>query len=317
MESKNSFNQERWWIILNPKAGNGRAARQRKAIEQLLRTHGFSFHLVETQYVGHATPLVVEGIEAGYRHFMGVGGDGTNNELINGILQQQLIAPTDLYYTLLPLGTGNDWIKQHRIPGNWKKWIPQLAAAKVFLHDAGLLHFMQNGKPQQRYFVNVAGLAYDAFIAQKKGEATPNFLPTLYYLWQVVVCLFQYRLRKATIRFDNHTITDFFYTINIGICKYSGGGMQLVPHADPQSGKLALTVAGTVSKITLLLHVPHIYLGQLHRHPKVKIYTTKEIQITAAESASTWLEADGEFLGETPVNCTVLNGAFKVLVPGS
>ena len=225
MTIKKTFNHHPWWIILNPKAGNGRAMRSKEAIEASLKKQGFVFHLVKTEHPQDAYRLVEEGIQAGYRHFMGIGGDGTNNEIINGILKQKLIPPTELTYTLLPLGTGNDWIKQHRIPGNWKKWIIQIANAQPILHDAGLLQFMRNGEPQERYFVNVAGLAYDAFITKRKEERSPRFFPALYYLSQVVICLFQYRLLKANIRFNNKNITNRFYTINIGICPYSGGGM--------------------------------------------------------------------------------------------
>lgn len=132
-------------------------------------------------------------------------------------------------------------------------------------------------------------------------------------MWQVVACLFKYDLRKAHIRFNNKLITNRFYTINIGICRYSGGGMQFVPHADPQSGELALTIAGPVSKLIVLLHVPHIFLGKLHRHPMVDIYKTKEIEITGDDEESTLVEVDGEFLGETPVKCVVVEKAFRVL----
>lgn len=315
MEQSKNSTQNNWWIILNPTAGNGLAAKKKNAIEKLLRKHGFNYRIVETQHQRHAFLLVEEGIRAGYRYLMGIGGDGTNHEIINGILKQTIILPTDITYTLLPLGTGNDWIKQHRIPSNWRKWIPQISNAQSILHNAGLLRFTKDGKPAERYFVNVAGLAYDAYITKRKEAHTPKFLPTLYYLSQVVVCLFQYKLKKAQILFNNNTITDRFYTINIGICRYSGGGMQFVPHADPQSDQLALTIAGTVSKAAVLMHIPHIFLGKLHRHPKVNIYHTEEVNIRSAEKEATLLEADGEFLGETPVHCKLVKDAFRVLVP--
>ncbi len=175
MKKSKRHNQSPWWVILNPAAGNWRAAKKRAAIEQLLQKHGFKYHLVETKTKGQAHELVAEGIKAGYRHIMGVGGDGTNNEIVNGILNQKLIPPTELTYTLLPLGTGNDWIKQHRIPSNWKKWIPKIATAKSILHDAGLLQYSQNGKTEKRYFANVAGLAYDAFVTKRKEEHSSTF----------------------------------------------------------------------------------------------------------------------------------------------
>ena len=315
MNRTKTFNIYPWWIILNPTSGNGLGAKKKNSIKHFLQKHNFEFTLVETQYKEHAYDLVREGIEAGYRFIMAVGGDGTNNEVINGILQQQLIPPTEITYTLIPLGTGNDWIRTHRIPGNWKKWIPKIAEGKTMLHDAGLLYYVRNGKQQKRYFVNVAGLAYDAFVTQKKGMHSATFFPKLYYLWMVFTCLFQYTLRNATIRFNNNTITDYFYTINIGICRYSGGGMQIVPHANPTSGQLALTIAGAVPKIDILLYTPHIFAGKLHRHSKVDIHTTSNINITSAEGTPTLLEADGEFLGETPVKCIVIAKALRVLVP--
>jgi len=114
------FNQYSWWIILNPQAGNGRAAQSREAIEELLIKQGFTYYLVETTHKKQAYDLVKIGVEKGYRHIMAIGGDGTNNEVVNGILRQNLIPATQLSYTILPLGTGNDWIKQHKIPANWK-----------------------------------------------------------------------------------------------------------------------------------------------------------------------------------------------------
>ncbi len=313
-----------WWVILNPRAGNGLAAKKKKAIERHLQKHRFDYQLVETQHPMHASELVRQGIESGFRQIMGVGGDGTNHEIVNGIMQQQLLPPTDLVYTLLAVGTGNDWIKTHGIPASWKNWIPRIARGKAIYHDVGLLTYQQEGETVERYFANVAGLAYDAYVVRKKEASSGVWFPKMYYLWMVVRCLFEYRLRKATVSFGDqkkasnsalHKITDHFYTINIGIGRYSGGGMQLVPHADPTSGQLALTVAGPVQKMDVLLYTPSIFAGTLHRHPKVNIYHTQKIEIKSEEENPTLLEADGEFLGHTPVTCCVLPQALKVLVP--
>ena len=174
---------------------------------------------------------------------------------------------------------------------------------------------MKNGKQQKRYFINVAGLAYDAYIAQEKEAHPGQIFPKLYYLWMVARYLFKYHLRKASIQFNNITVTDRFYTINIGICRYSGGGMQLVPHANPTDGQLALTIAGPVQKVDILLYTPNIFAGTLHRHPKVAIYQTKKIAIRAEEDSPTLLEADGEFLGETPVDCSIVEKVLTILIP--
>ncbi len=91
MNQHKNLSQQQWWIILNPVAGNALAAKKRVAIEPLLQKHGFEYHLVETKAKEDAYQLVEEGIKTGYRHIMGIGGDGTNNEIINGILRQKLL----------------------------------------------------------------------------------------------------------------------------------------------------------------------------------------------------------------------------------
>ena len=315
MKQSTPFNKHRWWIILNPVAGNGQGAKKRALAEALLKQHQFEYELVESTHPELAYSLVKDGIRAGYRHIMGIGGDGTNNEIINGIMRQQIVPAPEITYTLLPVGTGNDWIKMHKIPGNLRNWIPKIATGKTILHDVGLLTYQKNEETKTRYFINVAGLAYDAFVTGKKSANSGTLFPKLYYLWMVVICLFKYTLRKATIEFNNKKITDRFYTINIGICKYSGGGMQLVPHADPQSGQLALTVAGPVRRAEVVLYTPNIFMGTLHKHPQVAIYHTNLVEIVAAEEHPTLLEADGEFLGHTPVRCEILPAALKILVP--
>ena len=305
MQDLLSYNSDPWWIIINPAAGNGKAGRLRKAIEKELVTHGFIFTVVSTQLKVRATQLVKEGIQKGFRQIMAIGGDGTNNEVINGIMQQQLVPSTDITYTLLPVGTGNDWIKTHGIPGHFKKWIPKIATAQKVQQDIGLATYYKNGEQHQRYFANVAGLAYDAYLTQKKEESNPRIWPKIYYLWLVLKYLFKYRLKKARVVYDGEEVTDYCYTINIGICRYSGGGMQIVPHAVPDDGQLALTIARRVSKAEVLLYTPYIFMGKLGRHPQVTEHLARKIWVESIDDALTTVEVDGEFLGDTPAEFSI------------
>jgi len=315
MTKKSLHNTNPWWIILNPAAGNGKAGKVVNDIQRLLKEHRFSFTLVQTEYHQHAIELVATGIQKGFRQIMAIGGDGTNNEVINGILQQQEIPSTDIIYTLIPVGTGNDWIKTHGIPRSYKKWIPQIATAQLAHQDIGLVTYHKNGKQEQRYFANVAGLAYDAYLTKVKQEKSPKILPAIYYLYLVLVYLFKYKLKKAKIEFDETVVEDVFYTINIGICRYSGGGMQLVPHAVPDDGRLALTIARRVSKLDVLLYTPYIFAGKLAKHNQVTEHFAKEIRVEPVGEEPTMVEVDGEYLGETPVEVFVLESGLCLLRP--
>ncbi len=314
MQKTKPYNSSPWWIILNPAAGNGKAAQSRAAIEKELKANGFTFTVVSTQLKVQAIELVKEGIEQGFRQIMAIGGDGTNNEVINGIMQQELVPSTDITYTLIPVGTGNDWIKTHNIPSHFKKWIPKIATAKKIQQDIGQVTYYKNGIQHQRYFANVAGLAYDAYLTQKKEESNPKIWPKIYYLWLVLKYLFKYRLKKAKVIFDGKEVTDYCYTINIGICRYSGGGMQIVPHAVPDDGQFALTIARRVSKLDVLLYTPYIFMGKLGRHPQVTEHLARAVSVEPVDGVPTLVEVDGEYLGETPAEFSIA-GRLYLLRP--
>ena len=306
---------DKWFVIRNPAAGSGQGKILWPKIEQFLQEAGIKGEFVETNHPQHAISLVNEGVKKGYRKFIAVGGDGTNNEVINGIFQQELVAPSELIYTLIPVGTGNDWIKTHGIPNDFKKWIPQITTGKIIEQDIGILSYYKNGKQERRYFTNVAGLAFDAHICEVAEKSNKNQSNQLFYLGLIFRELFNYRLRKARVTFDDKIVEDYFYTINIGICRYSGGGMQFVPHAIPNDGLLALTLAGKFSPLGVLINSWRFYSGRIAGHSKVQMFKTKKIQIESLEKEPTLVEVDGEFLGEAPVEISIIEKALRVIIP--
>jgi len=302
-----------WYIIVNPKAGNGSTARQWHRMEPVLRAHLPGATLAHTEKRIHAMELAVQAIEQGFRHIIGIGGDGTNHEIMNGILTQKAVHPADVIYALLPLGTGNDWIRTHGIPRKLEDWLRMLKTGKTILQDVGIVQFQKHGIEQQRYFVNVAGMAYDAFVVRYAEKYRRWIFHKFIYLLMIVRCLFAYRLPKAQVTFDGQRVTDHFYTINIGIGRYSGGGMQLVPHANPSDGVLALTLARRVSRLGVLLNTYRFYNGTLHRHRKIDIFQVKTVEVISDQTVE--LEADGEWLGTAPARFSILPRALRIIVP--
>jgi diacylglycerol kinase (ATP) len=305
-----------WFVIANPVAGNGRVRKRWARIEAALREHLPKHRLVFTSYSGEAIELAAQAIREGCRHLIAVGGDGTNNEVINGIFQQQEVPPLEITYTLLPVGTGNDWIKTHGISHNLKRWIEMLRQGNTFVQDVGVVRYQQlDGQPGQRYFANVAGMAYDAYVARYSAQYGHWVSNKIFYLYFVVRCLFQYRLLPARVRFDGQTVEDFLYTVNVGICRYSGGGMLLVPHAEPDDGQLALTIARRLSKLGVLLNTYRFYTGTIGGHPRIDTFQVKNIEVESVDGQPTLLEADGEFLGQTPAVFGIVEKALRVVVP--
>ncbi|GAB4493627.1 MAG: diacylglycerol kinase family lipid kinase [Saprospiraceae bacterium] len=309
---KTPESQPFWHIIANPTSGNGKVKRRWPEIERLLQQLGFSYSVHFTERRGHAMQLVEEAVLKGRRHIFGIGGDGTNHEIANGILSQQFIAPTEISYALLPSGTGNDWARQYQIPTDPRRRLERLLEMKTVLQDAGQVKYFRDGKPESRFFINVAGMAYDGFIGKKLAEN--HITNRLQYLFLVGKYLFDYKLRKARILLDNQAVEDFFYTINVGLCRYSGGGMQFVPQAVPDDGLFALTFARRLPKWEVLLQTPNFYNGTILNHPKVEGFQARSIRVETVGDMPTLLEADGEFLGETPVQFVLLEKALKIVL---
>lgn len=301
-----------WYIILNPAAGGGSAEKQWPTVERALQELGLAYTVQYTRQRGHASDLVYEALRKGYRHLLGIGGDGTNHEIVNGIMQHSPVPTQDVHYALLPIGTGNDWARMYDLPNDPTQRLRKLLEPKTVLQDVGLVRYHHEGESRERYFVNVAGMAYDGYIGQQLQLHPVN--NRLQYLLYVAKYLYEYRLTQARLEFDGQSVQDLFYTINIGLCRYSGGGMQLVPQAVPDDGLFALTYATNMPKWEVLLQTRRFYNGTLLSHPKVKGYQARHIRVTQVGPHPTLLEADGEFLGGTPAEFVLLEKALRVVL---
>jgi YegS/Rv2252/BmrU family lipid kinase len=304
-----------WLFIVNPAAGAGLAGKKWPRQEAELKKAGVQFTVVYTQYRFHAISLVAEAVAGGHRHIVAVGGDGTAHEVVNGIFQQSTCPPGEITFTLLPIGTGNDWIKTHGIPKNFRRWLPYFLNGKTGFQDCAWLVFQREGQVQRRYFINVAGLSYDAFVV-RESQKYPAGIPNKFiYLLLIFRCLFQFEIPRARVSFNGKTAEGLFYTINIGVCRYSGGGMQFVPQALPNDGQLALTLVKKVNKLVVLLVTPLFYLGKIGLHPAVSLLQTGTVKIEQTDMQPILVEADGEFLGEGPVEAGIEKERLRIWLP--
>lgn len=305
----------RWQVIINPAAGNGQGKKKWAKINRLLQEAGIEFDHTFSVRRGHAAVIARNAARQGYRKIIAVGGDGTNNEVMNGIMKQQVVPSNEMTYSIIPVGTGNDWIKTHQIPKNTRKVIDIIKKGKTKCQDIGLVTYLNDGQQGRRYFMNVAGMAYDAVVT-KTAQERQNFTSNqILYLYLVFSCLRNFVPIRGKVFFDGKTDEDDYYLVNIGICKYSGGGMQFVPHAVCDDGQFALTLARNLTRMEVIKATPILYNGKAGSHPKVDLYHAKSIRVESADKEPILLEVDGEFLGGTPVEFTLLEKALKIVVP--
>lgn len=302
-----------WLVIVNPRAGNGTVERLWPKVEPELLALLPQAEIRISQSIADVQEMLNDALNKGLRHVMAVGGDGSAHQLVNAIMCQDIVATREITFSLLPLGTGNDWIKTHGVSKEWSVWKDQFIHSKERFQNVGEINCYKENQPQKKYFINVAGLAYDGFVV-KYAEGQRSILPgKLYYLWLSLSCLFRYATQKATFKYDSKVVQQRFYTINVGIGRFSGGGMQFVPHAQPDADTFALTYVGHLSRLSVLLNSFRFYKGRVANFKKATLSQAKIIEIKENNNSPIFIEADGEYLGQSPISIALLPRVLKFI----
>ncbi len=309
--------QSQWLIVANPASGGGKVRKRWAEIERKLTENNVDFTIHFTKKRGDATEIVKNALHTeGGKNIIGLGGDGTLNEIINGIFQQTAVVPSTIRFTMFAAGTGNDWVKMHDIPSDLDAFIQMLKAYKTAWQDIGQVDYLDaQGAKQQHFFGNAGGLGYDSFVVQSVESTRSRFLPKKFtYLLHMMKCLWQYKAERVRIHHDGETTEDSFYTINFGINKFSGAGMQVTPQAVKDDGLLGFTLIRDIPRWKVISYMPLLYLGGIGRAREVTLSQVKNIRIESL-GAPVFCETDGEIVGMSPTEISVLERALCVVVP--
>ena len=158
--------KEPWFVIVNPVAGGGRGLDDFPLISKLLREGHIVCEPVFTEHKFHATELTVSAVKEGYRKIIVVGGDGTLHEVVNGLFIQQKVRPDEVLLAVIAVGTGNDWVRTFGISERHADAVQAIRDGYSFLQDVGVVAYEEAHFRQSRYFANVAGVGFDAFVVR-------------------------------------------------------------------------------------------------------------------------------------------------------
>ena len=308
----------KWLVVVNPKACIGRGEKDWPTIKQILLDEGFDFEAVITEYHGHAIEIVRQGIaEKGFRKVISVGGDGTNNEVINGIFTQDVVPTTEITMGTIPVGTGNDWVRTFDFPEDYQKIVKILKAGNTFAHDIGKVTYYNDGDPKTRFFLNAAGTGLDEMVCNKtnimKRQGKGG---KIRYLLNTVTCLLNFKITNIVIEIDNKQVfDDYILSLSIGNCRFNGGGMMMMPNAIPDDGMFDLTVIKDVSIFKFARNISKIYDGTFINNMKeISTFRGKKIRITSKPAHSLLLETEGETLTNSPFDFEMMPKAINMLV---
>ncbi len=278
-------------VVLNPTAGRGAGARLSGEIVELLRGHDLSFDLVTTAAPGHATLLAREAVAQRRSKIVAVGGDGTANEVLNGLMQAEN-GPDGTALGVLPIGTGNDFAFGAGLPLNVKEACEVLVRGQSRILDMGRAK-ADNEEPL--FFGNGVGVGFDAIvnIESRKLKRLRGFLVYLVAVFKTMA--FYYNAPVTKIQIDGEEFVQPSMMISVMNGFRFGGGFYVTPGSQMDDGLFDLCVAGKLSRPEMLAFVPRFMRGTHVTDRRVTMSQAKRVVVV---SDSPWAgHVDGEIYG--------------------
>ena len=304
----------KWFVIVNPVAGGGRGLDHFPQISKHLRDAHIRCEPVFTEHKFHATELTVPAVREGYRHIIVVGGDGTLHEVVNGLFIQQQVRPDEVLLAVIAVGTGNDWVRTFGISNRYRDAVRAIAEGHSFLQDVGVVSYEEAHYRQSRYMANVAGAGFDAHVVRKQSHLKKKGHKHRWrYTWCVFNSFFRYKSTGVKVWVDDRLVyNNLLLSIAIGICKYNGGGMQPLPEAVADDGMCGFSLILPFPFCLLLFRFHYLFNGGIYRIRHILRERGSRIRIESSPEVS--VEVDGELLGESPLEFSVLHRAIRVVV---
>lgn len=302
--------QTSWFIIVNPIAGNGNFNELWNEIQKQLNSHQITYKYSKTEYSQHEIELIQNAINQGYKNIISVGGDGTLHHIVNGIMKQNTVKTEEITVGVIPLGTGNDWIKTYGISKNIEKAVALIKNENKIYQDIGCLEL----KDKTSYFNNVAGIGYDGYVVNKLNKL--KRFGAIAYLLSGIAGLLFYKKTTFKVEVNNKLIETKCLMTLFGICKYSAGGMQLTDYKDSTNGLFDITIAKNLTLSDLILNIKKLYNGLITKHRKVETHLSNTLLITpAVVNDKPFIQADGELIGQGTVKVSLIHRAIQFITP--
>lgn len=303
-----------YFVIFNPTASRGGAARSREVIERTFREAGAHCRLECTEYRGHATELAQEALTHGWSTVVAVGGDGIVHEVVNGLMHAAEGQPA-IPLGIIPLGSGNDFIKSLGIPAHEPaEAVRQILAATPRAVDVGRVqrHRSAAGPEAIWYFTNGIGIGFDAQVALHASRVR-KLRGFAIYAWALLKTLRELRAPRIQVIVDGREVADrplILTTISNGPCH--GGTFWLCPGARIDDGQLDILIADARSLPRLLLLLPRVLFGKHLGQTGVELLRGRRVTVRSAEALP--IHADGEIVAEWTSELEIELDAHRLLV---
>ena len=279
-------------IIANPNAGHGKGARAIPEIERELTRLGLDFDLVRTEFVGHGIRLAHAAALEDYDVIVAAGGDGTVNEVLNGLMEARLVSQNRPALGILCTGRGNDFGPCINIPEDLPTAYQVLKNDNRRTIDIGRV---SGGKfPQGRYFANNVGVGFDA-IGTIEVAKLPEWGMLSFFIAILKTIFLFYKGPTVQLDYDDKTLTTSTLMLLTMNGKRMGTGFKMAPDSKPDDGLFDLVIVRQVSRLRIFGLIPHFMKGTQGTQPEVRTLRAARVAITAVSGALP-AQSDGEII---------------------
>ncbi|MCF0174366.1 MAG: YegS/Rv2252/BmrU family lipid kinase [Bacteroidales bacterium] len=314
-----------WFTILNPNAGSGKTMSVWMKAEKRLSDGGVRTRVKTTDGPGHAAHLAFEAAGKGYRRFLAVGGDGTVHETLQGIMRyvsstedqgDRRVKVSDFALAVIPIGSGNDWLRSLDIPNDLDEVIKRLEAEQFTTQDVVKVtsQGLESEERRVSYMANVGGVGFDARICDiVNSEKEAGVTRKMIYFSAVKRSVFSYKGMTVEILADGKSIySGPCFTISVGNGRFSGGGLRQTPKAEINDGAVDVLFVEKATLKLVITALPKVLGNNLTDCKDLHFLRCKSLEVRPIGDSEI-VEVDGEVVGRTGVLFEVLEEKLNVL----
>lgn len=316
-----------WFAVVNPHAGSGKTLSHWKKAEALLQQKGIRYECRTTDCKSHAEEMAYTAASEGFRRFIAVGGDGTVHEVLDGIMhcitdsvfKGEKVSLADFTLAVIPIGSGNDWIRSHHIPYDVGKAVDLIAEGSFSMQDVVRISNLDSGDPDRilgiSYMINIGGIGLDARICQRvNAQKDAGRSGKLLYVNSLIYNLVRFRPFHVSVECDGRPVYEGkCLSMAFGTGRYSGGGFRQTPQAVMDDGLTDVSIIRPIRFHRIAEGVFRLLNGTFLKYREVISCRARSILVSQSGPDSEIMEVDGEIVGRMPLRLDVLPDKIRVL----
>jgi diacylglycerol kinase (ATP) len=299
-------------FVVNPASANGSTRRRWPEIAHRAAELGLAGPALLSESPGHAADLAEKAAKDGARIVVAVGGDGTVNEAVNGLMRASPELRPEL--ATIPRGTGRDFARSFRIPRDVEGALAVVRDGVTRHVDVGRATFLGwDGRPAEAYFANFAGAGISGAVAARANTSSKALGGKASFFWATTAVFMRWRNSEYEVDVDGARRSGLMLEVIAAIGDQLAGGMRLAPEADPADGLFDVVLIGDATKADFVKTLPKIYRGTYLPHPRAEVVRARRIDIRTAVPQP--IALDGEQPGTTPAGFEIVPQALRLRAP--